>query len=50
MRTLEDVLIELDKMDVSPDEIKISRAAYNYFIKKARDIVAAEEAEGDEEE
>lgn len=47
MRTLEDVLRELDKMDVGADEIRISRAAYQYLIQKAEEVIAAEEEEED---
>ena len=49
MKNLEDVLQELDNIDVDPDEAEISRAAYDYLIEKAREIINAEEAEEETE-
>ncbi len=49
MKTLEDVLTVLDSMNVGPDEVKISRAAYNYLIGKVEELIAAEEEEEDED-
>ena len=48
MRTLQDVLDELDEMDVDPSEVRISRAARNYLIGQAKEVLAAEEEEGEE--
>jgi len=50
MRTLQDVLGKLDKMDIDANEIKISRAAYNYLLEKTKEVIAAEEEEEEEEE
>ena len=47
MKTLADVMDKLDEMDVEPDEIKISRATFNYLVEKAKEILAKEEAEDD---
>lgn len=47
MITLQDVLDALDEMDVAPNEVPISRAARNYLIGKAQEII---EAEAEEEE
>lgn len=48
MRTLEDLLMALERMGVEPDEIKLSRNAYAYLIGEAQKIVDAEEEAGDE--
>ncbi|GAG33749.1 unnamed protein product, partial [marine sediment metagenome] len=50
MGTLQDVLEKLEEMDIDASEIKISRAASDYIIQKARDIIDSEEAEEGEEE
>ncbi|MFC2072280.1 hypothetical protein ACFLUU_06175 [Chloroflexota bacterium] len=50
MKNLEDVLWELDKMDIAPDEVPISQAAYDYLIENAREILKAEEEDEEEEE
>ena len=50
MRTFEDVLKKLAEWDVDPGEVTISRPAYNYLIKQAEKVLAAEEEEEDEEE
>jgi len=50
MGTLQDVLEKLDEMDIDASEVKISRAASDYIIQKARDIIDSEEAEEGEEE
>ncbi len=49
MRTLEDVLSKLAEWDIDPDEVPISRAAFNYLIGQAKEVLAAEEEEDDEE-
>ena len=48
MRTLEDVLEKLAEWDVQPDEVPISRPAYNYLIKQAKKVLDAEEGEDEE--
>ena len=48
MRTLQDVLDELDEMDVDPSEVRISRAVRNYLIKQAEGVLAAEQEEDEE--
>lgn len=45
MKTLEDVLQKLAEMDVDTDEIRISRAIFNFFVEKAEEILSAEEEE-----
>ncbi len=45
MRTLQDVLDKLDGMDIDADEVPISRAAFNYLIQQAKEVLAAEEEE-----
>lgn len=49
MRTLEDILKKLAEWDIDPDEVLISRAAFNYLIQQAKEVLAAEEEEEDEE-
>lgn len=48
MRTLEDLLKTLERMDVEADEIPLSRDAYAYFIEKAQKIIDAEEEHEEE--
>ena len=48
MRTLQDVLDELDEMDVDADETLISRTAFNYLIGQAKEVLAATEEEEEE--
>lgn len=48
MRTLEDLLKALERMGVEADEIPLSRDAYSYFIREAREIIEAEEEPDDE--
>lgn len=48
MASLKDVLTTLRRLDVGPEEIKISSDIYAYIIQKAEEIVA-EEGEEDEE-
>lgn len=48
MRTLDDLLAALERMDVEPDEINLSRDAYAYFIREAQKIADAEEDSEDE--
>ena len=43
MRTLADVLVVLDEMDIDPSELKLSRTAYNYLLEKAKEVIAEEE-------
>ena len=43
MKTLEDVLTKLEEWDIQPDEVPISRPAYNYLIKQAKEVLDAEE-------
>lgn len=50
MKTLEDVLQKLEEMDVDTDEIKISRAIFNFFVEKAEEILSAEEEKEEEED
>lgn len=48
MRTLEDLLMALERMGIEADEIKLSRDAYAYLIREAQKVVAAEEEPEDE--
>ena len=48
MRTLEDLLMALERMGVEPYEIKLSRDAYAYLIREAQKVVATEEEPGDD--
>ena len=48
MITLQDVLDRLDDMGIDPEEVPISRAARNYLIQQAKEVLAAEEEEGEE--
>ncbi len=50
MRTLQDVLDRLREWDIDPDEVPISRPAYNYLIGQAKEVIAAEEKEDEEYE
>ena len=45
MITLQNVLDALDELDVAPDELPISRAAHDYLIAKARELIDAEEGQ-----
>lgn len=49
MKTLADVLMALERMGIEPEEIRLSRDAYAYFIREAQKILAAEQEEEDEE-
>lgn len=49
MKTLDDVLTVLGGMDIDPSELKLSGAAYDYLIEKAREIINAEEEEETQE-
>lgn len=49
MKTLDDVLRELDKMDIEVDEIKITGVAFDYLVGLGEQIIATE-ADGEEEE
>ena len=48
MRTLEDLLLALQRMDIEPSEIPLSRDEWAHFIRKAQDIIAAEKEPEDE--
>ncbi len=48
MRTLEDVLRELEQMDVEADEIRITDVAFDYLVGLGEQIIA-EEADGEDE-
>ncbi len=48
MITLQNVLDKLDEMDISPDEVEISRAARNYLIGKGKEILDREAREDEE--
>ncbi len=50
MITLQSVLDALDELDVAPNEVPISRAARNYLIGKAQELIDAEEGQGHEKE
>jgi len=50
MKTLEDVLEKLAELDIDPDEVPISRLAYNYLIGQAKKVLDAEEAEEEDEQ
>ncbi len=45
MRTLEDLLKKLTEWDIEPDEVTISRLAYQYLIRQAEEVLAGEEEE-----
>ena len=49
MRTLEDVLRKLEEWNIDPDEVPISRLAYDYVIKQAKEVLAVDEEEEEEE-
>ncbi len=48
MKTLEDVLRELDRMDIEVDEIRITDVAFDYLVGLGEQIIDAE-AEGEDE-
>ncbi len=48
MRTLEDLLIALQKMDIEADEMPMSRDEFTHFTRKAQKIIDAEEAPEEE--
>ncbi len=48
MKTLQDVLQKLDEMEVNPDEVRISRAAFKYLLERAEEVITAEEEEDQE--
>ena len=45
MKTLEDVLEELNRLDIDTSEIKIPRDIFIYIIQKAQKILSDEEKE-----
>jgi len=50
MSNLQEVIDTLDEWDVEPNKIPISRAARNYLLDKAREVIATEEGEEEDED